>query len=107
MTQIIRITAAAALIFTFTGHGEAEILINEISAGGSADWVEIFHNGGEGDRDISVLYVTMYRGTNYPVASSPVTLKPADDPATPFDDRFAVIHFTSETLESETSYNFV
>jgi len=81
-------------------HGA--VLINEVSTGGQSDWVELFHNGNGGDCDISSLLVTMYRGTNEAIASSSVTLKAADDPATPFDDRYAVIHFTSENIPDET-----
>ncbi len=83
----------------------AKILINEISSGGKEDWVELFYAGGDvgaAPRDISSLFVTMYRGTNFPLASSPITLKPQDDPTTPFDDRFAVVHFIKEPLEDET-----
>ncbi len=84
-------------------HGK--ILINEVSSGSSEDWVELFYHGGDGGgapRDISSLYVTMYRGTNFPLASSPITLSPRDNPETPFDDRFALVHFTKTPREDET-----
>jgi len=44
----------------------------------------------------------MYYGSSEKIADSPVTLKNYDDPATTFDDRFAVIHFTSAPFPDET-----
>lgn len=78
------------------------LLINEISTGGQDDWVELYFTGPETETDISTLLVTMYYGSNEQLASSPVTLKSQDDPATPYDDRFAVIHFTSGGEADET-----
>jgi hypothetical protein len=77
-------------------------LINEVSAGGTGDWVEITVSDDTESCDISQYFVTMYYGTNEKLASSPVTLRNRDLPSTPYDDRFAVIHFTSVPVEDET-----
>lgn len=77
-------------------------LINEISAGGSSDWVEVSLSDDTASCDISQYFVTMYYGTNEKIALSPVTLRNRDLPATSYDDRFAVIHFTPAPVEDET-----
>lgn len=77
-------------------------LINEISAGGSSDWVEITLSGETASCDISQYFVTMYYGTNEKIALSPVTLRNRDLTETPYDDRFAVIHFTPSPVDDET-----
>jgi len=79
-----------------------QILINEISAGGSTDWVEIKVSEDVSAIDISGLFVTMYYGSNEKIAGSPVTLRGKDIPETPYDDRFAVIHFSSSGGTDET-----
>jgi len=76
--------------------------INEISAGGSSDWIEITLSEGSSSCDISQYLVTMYYGTNEKIASSPVTIRNRDLPETPYDDRFAVVHFTPAPFEDET-----
>jgi hypothetical protein len=80
----------------------AMLLINEISSSSSPNWVELKLTGGIPAMDISHLMVTMYYGRSDKIADSPVTLKNYNDPSTPFDDRFAVIHFTSDPLPDET-----
>lgn len=77
-------------------------LINEISAGGSSDWVEITLSGDTPSWDISHCFVTMYYGSNEKLSDSPVTLRDSDNPSTPYDDRFAVIHFTPLPVADET-----
>jgi len=79
-----------------------ELLLNEISAGGRTDWVELKLTPGTVSMDISPLFVTMYYGTNEALASSPVTMYCEDKPETPWDDRFAVIYFTTEQSIDET-----
>jgi hypothetical protein len=77
-------------------------LINEISAGGSSDWVEITVSPDTESCDISQYLITMYYGTNEKISNSPVTLRNRDLPETPYDDRFAVVHFTKFPVEDET-----
>lgn len=78
------------------------IFLNEISAGGPQDWVEVKISPDTASMDISSLYVTMYYGTNEKIADSAVTLYGSDRPETPWDDRFAVIHFTGTGGDDET-----
>ena len=78
------------------------LVINEISTSSSPNWVEVKLTGNIQSMDISQLMVTMYYGRSETIADSPVTLKNYNDPSTPFDDRFAVIHFTSVPLPDET-----
>ena len=77
-------------------------LINEISAGGSSDWIEITLDSKTESCDISSYFVTMYYGTNEKISASPVTLRNSDLPGTSYDDRFAVVHFTPLPVEDET-----
>lgn len=77
-------------------------LISEISAGGQSDWVEITLSENSGSCDISNYFVTMYTGSNEKIAASPVTLENRDLPGTPYDDRFAVVHFTDVPSPDET-----
>lgn len=77
-------------------------LINEISAGGSSDWVEITVSDDTESCDISQYLVTMYYGTNEKIATSPVTLRNCNLPGTPYDDRFAVVHYTPVPVNDET-----
>jgi len=78
------------------------LLLNEISAGGSIDWVELKITPDTDCMDISQLFVTMYYGANEKIAESPVTLYGYDRPETPWDDRFAVIYFSSSGAADET-----
>lgn len=77
-------------------------LINEISAGGTGDWVEVTLSEDTASCDISHYLVTMYYGTNEKIADSPVTLHNRDLPQTPYDDRYAVVHFTPLPVSDET-----
>jgi len=77
-------------------------LISEISAGGPDDWVEITLSDDTASCDISQYFVTMYYGTNEKIATSPVTLRNRDLPETPYDDRFAVVHFSKVPIDDET-----
>jgi len=97
----ILLIVLSSLIFLHTASVAGPI-INEISAGGSSDWVEITLAEGTESCDISQYYVTMYYGTNEKIADSPVTLRNRDLPETPWDDRFAVVHFTSVPTADET-----
>lgn len=95
------------LIFSFllillSHAGSAGPLINEISAGGSSDWVEITVSDDTPLCDISQYLVTMYYGTNEKIAQSPVTIRNRNLPETPYDDRYAVIHFTPVPFDDET-----
>ncbi len=99
--MIKNIVILCLLIFTvppLTGG----ILLNEISTGGPSDWVEVKLTPDVVSMDISQLLVTMYYGTNEKIADSPVTLYGTDRPGTPWDDRFAVIHFTDQGTADET-----
>lgn len=77
-------------------------LINEISAGGNSDWIEITLSPDTESCDISRFLVTMYYGTNEALSATPVTLKNRNLPETPYDDRYAVVHFSSVPFEDET-----
>lgn len=77
-------------------------LINEVSPGGADDWIEITVTDDTESCDISQYFVTMYYGTNEKLAQNPVTLRNSDIPSTAYDDRFAVVHFTSSPVEDET-----
>jgi hypothetical protein len=81
---------------------DAKLVINEISTSSSPNWVELKLTGDTPAMDISGLMVTMYYGRSENIAQSPVTLKNFNDPATSFDDRFAVIQFTSDPIPDET-----
>jgi len=83
-------------------NGYARPLISEISAGGQSDWVEITLSEETESSDISNYFVTMYYGTNEKIADSAVTLRNRDLPGTPYDDRFAVVHFTKIPTPDET-----
>lgn len=80
----------------------AGIIINEVSAGGSSDWIELRATGDTPATDISSLFTTMYYGSNERIAGSPVTISGEDIPGTPFDERFAVIHFSVSGESDET-----
>ena len=84
--------------------GFCGLLISEMASGiPGGDWVELCLNDrGDVSMDISTLYVTMYYGTNEPLAASPVTLYSRDDPATPWDDRYVVVYLTAGNLPDET-----
>lgn len=96
-----RMISTAVIIFSIIPcYGK--IQINEISAGGSTDWIEVKVSEDISAMDISPLFVTMYYGSNEKVADSSVTLRGRDIPETPYDDRFAVIHFSSAGEADET-----
>lgn len=93
------------LIFCIILHSlpvKGGIIINEISAGGTSDWIEIKATDDVTAIDISNLFVTMYYGSNEKISDFPVTLRGEDIPETPYDDRFAVIHFSSAGEADET-----
>lgn len=82
---------------------DAGLLINEVVTATRGDWVELVLRPGDCESmDISRFYVTMYYGTNEPLASEPVTLRTLDNPLTPWDDRYAVVHLTSPGIPDET-----
>ena len=89
-------------IFLSTAMAYSAIIINEVSFNTNSDWIELKATNPSDNFDIAALFVTMYYGTNESIAQSATSLKGTDDPQTPFDDRFAVIHFTSENLQDET-----
>jgi len=67
------------------------------------DWVELhLYSTEKVSMDIAPLYVTMYYGTNYPLATEPVTLNSWDSPRTPWDDRYAVVYLTAGDIPDET-----
>ncbi len=100
----MKLFLALALCFAAGSLGAGELLISEISpATAGDDWVEIFFRGACGERiDVSALYVTMYFGTNEPLSVDPVSLHGCDLPATPYDDRYAVVHLTAPGVPDET-----
>ncbi len=82
---------------------QAKLLINELVTGTTSDWVELkLAGGGREKLDISSYYVTMYYGTNEPLAEEPVTIYSYDRAETPYDDRFVVIHLTETGSSDET-----
>jgi len=91
-------------IFTVRDNGIAGLLINEISCESvQDDWVEIFFQSDKREQmDISRLFVTMYYGKSEKLSDDPITLYSYDRPETPYDDRFAVIHFTKVAKSDET-----
>lgn len=101
--MIKRGTFIFSLIFLLSPlYLNAGLVINEVSTNSSPNWVELKLAGNTPSMDISPLMVTMYYGKSEIIADSSVTLKNYNDPSTPFDDRFAVIHFTSEPFPDET-----
>ena len=89
-------------LLQFRVFSHAVPVINEVSSGGSSDWIEISVTDDTESCDISQYFVTMYYGTNEKLSESPVTLRNRDIPSTPYDDRFAVVHFTSAPVDDET-----
>jgi len=81
----------------------AQLLINEIACNvAKSDWVELFFSSSQSlSMDISMLYVTMYYGTNEPLSQNPVTIYSYDKPETPWDDRFVVVHLTDPITPDE------
>jgi hypothetical protein len=98
--KILNITLFLLLLIPIKLH--SGILINEISAGGPDKWVEVTVTPDIESIDISGYYVTMYYGSAEKIADKPVTLYGKNRSGTPWDDRFAVIHFTSTPIISET-----
>ena len=91
------------VLFLCRGRAVAGLLINEAACGTSSDWVELRFDSETADcMDISGLYVTMYYGTNEPLASQPVTIWASDRPGTPYDDRFVVVHLAEPGVPDET-----
>lgn len=97
---LLPLVLTASLLFRSPLNGG--IILNEISAGGSEDWVELKLTPDSTPIDISPLFVTMYYGTNEKISGQAVTLYPSDLPGTPWDDRFAVIHFAGNAIPDET-----
>ncbi|PKL41325.1 MAG: hypothetical protein CVV44_01435 [Spirochaetae bacterium HGW-Spirochaetae-1] len=102
--MMIRIIISAALVMAFfRGPLSAGLQINEFVTDSVHDWVEIvFRSDDRDSMDVSSLYVTMYYGTNEPLASEPVTLYSYDRPETAYDDRFLVVHLTEPGGQDET-----
>lgn len=97
----MRIFISIAMLLCVT-RASAELLISEIAPNASGgDWAEVCHSGSGTALEISRRYVTVYYGDEEPLAHTPVTLLPQDDPSTAWDDRYAVIHFAS-SLPDET-----
>jgi hypothetical protein len=92
------------LLFLFCTAAQAGLLISEIATATSGDdWVEIeYRQDVKSSIDVSRLYVTMYYGTNEPLATEPVTLYSYNRPETPYDDRFLVVHLTRPGIPDET-----
>jgi len=91
------------LAFSFAQDLSAGLIINEISPNTDKDWVELkYIEEGCKSIEISSLYVTMYYGSNEPLATEAVTLQSCDKSSTPFDDRFVVIHLTESDKSDET-----
>lgn len=81
------------------------LFISEICFNTSGeDWAEIkYCSSQKASIDISNLYLTMYYGSNEKLSDESITLYSTDNPLTPYDDRFAVVHFTSEEKD-ETDF---
>jgi hypothetical protein len=96
------------LLFIIALHlsvpASAGIVISEIACTTAGDdWVELFYDASDKSSiDISSLYVTMYYGTNEPLAAESVTLYSYDRPETPYDDRYTVVHLTAPGIPDET-----
>ena len=84
----------------------AALIISEIASGtAGADWVEIkYQDSAQSSINIATYFVTMYYGTNEPLAAEPVTLYSWDRPETPYDDRFAVVHLADPVSKDETDF---
>ncbi|OHD66658.1 MAG: hypothetical protein A2176_05180 [Spirochaetes bacterium RBG_13_51_14] len=81
----------------------AQLLINELVTETTSDWVELtLASPTQQSMDISGLYVTMYYGTNEPLAAEPVTIYSYDRAETPYDDRYVVVHLTKPDIPDET-----
>ncbi len=80
----------------------AELLVNEFVTATGDDWVEITLKGEDCSMDVSSFFVTMYYGSNEPLAEEPVTLFSSDKKSTPYDDRFAVVHLNRPGQADET-----
>lgn len=98
---------ACALVTTAFARASAhagQLLINEIACGTKGDdWVELtFRGDARESMDISNLFVTMYYGTNEPLAVQPVTIYSYDRPETPYDDRYVVVHLVGAGRADET-----
>ncbi len=91
---------AVLLLVLFQAESHGALVISEFTTSASSDWVEVQLRGEEA-MDISPLLVTMYYGSNESLADEPVTLRGSDLPDTPWNDRYAVIHFT-DVGEDET-----
>jgi len=96
------ILSVIVILISIPSQLKGGLVINEISTSSSPNWVEVKLTGNIESTDISGLMFTMYYGRSEKIANSPVTLKNYNDPSTPFDDRFAVIHFTSVPNPDET-----
>lgn len=109
MKNFIFISISVLFCLIISSHAKSasnyQLVINEFCTHTSgADWAEIKLISSEHiSLDISKLSVTMYYGTNENLSDDPILLYSYDKPETPYDDRFAVIHFTSD-MEDETSY---
>lgn len=102
MKGLTRTLISFILAFSTTSPLRGGLFLNEISAGGSADWIELKLSPDTASMDISPLFVTMYYGSNEALAVTPVTLYGEDKPETPWDDRFAVIYFSESISADET-----
>jgi len=90
-------------IITFNSKVYPALLINEFVTNTTDDWVELtLKDSQKKSMEISNLYVTMYYGTNEPLAESSVTIYSYNREETPYDDRFIVIHLTIPDLPDET-----
>lgn len=94
------------IILIYSAYLSAGLLINEVAFSASdGDWVELFFQSSVRDSiNISSLYVTMYYGTNELLSQFPITLYSYNREHTPYDDRFAVIHYTECEYPDETDF---
>lgn len=102
MKKAKHILGSLILVISITAPLRGGIFLNEISAGGSTDWIELKLTPDTDSMDISSLFVTMYYGSNEALAASPVTLYGRDRSETPWDDRFAVVYFAASQAVDET-----
>ena len=97
----MRLPAILFFITLFTTNIHGKLLINEFVTNTDDDWVELKLTD-ETSLDISNLFVTMYYGTNEPLATSQVTIYSNNRPETDYDDRYVVVHLADAITPDET-----
>lgn len=81
-----------------------QVIINEIAPAepsDTGDWIELKCISGEVDISSWTLRTYLSQSNPPSFASAPVILKDTDEPSTPYDDRFVVIHLVKTAEEAE------